>query len=48
MTDLYKKHLITTQDWEKERLDEVLALAKEMKNTVMKSPISKFLKVKPF
>lgn len=48
MTDLYKKHLITTQDWEKERLDEVLALAKEMKKHRYEKPYIEILKGKTF
>lgn len=48
MTDLYKKHLITTQDWEKERLDEVLALAKEMKKHRYEKPYIEILKAKTF
>ena len=31
MPELYKKHLITTQDWEKEGIDEILTMAKDMK-----------------
>ena len=38
MTELYKKHLITTQDWEKEWLDEILAMAKEMKKHRYEKP----------
>jgi len=46
MTELYKKHLITTQDWRKEGLDEILEVAKDMKKTAMKSLIPRFLKIK--
>ena len=48
MTNLYKKHLITTQDWEKEGLDEVLAVAKDMKKNRYKKPYTEILKDKTF
>jgi len=46
--DLYGKDLITTQDWEKEWLDEVLALAREMKRHRFEKPYTEILKDKTF
>ena len=46
--DLYGKDLITTQEWEKEWLDEVLALAKEMKRHRYEKPYTEILKCKTF
>ena len=37
MTELYKKHLMTTQDWKKGELDEILAVTKDMKKTLRKA-----------
>ena len=48
MSDLYNKSLITTQDWEKEWLDEVLALAKEMKKHRYEKPYTEILKDRTF
>ena len=48
MAELYKKHLITTQDWEKEGLDEVLAVAKDMKKHRYEKPYTEILKDKTF
>jgi len=45
---LQGKHLITTKDWEKEELDIVLKLAKEMKKDRFHHPLSKSLKNKSF
>jgi len=33
MSKLYNKHMITTQDWEKDWLDEVLSLDKRYRKT---------------
>jgi ornithine carbamoyltransferase len=46
--DLYGKDLITTQDWGKEWLDEVLALAKDMKRHRYEKPYTEILKYKTF
>ena len=46
--DLYGKDLITTQDWEKVWLDEVLALAGEMKKHRYEKPFTEILKDKTF
>lgn len=46
--DLYGKDLITTQDWGKEWLDEVLALAKDMKKHRYEEPYTEILKYKTF
>ncbi|MCX6097956.1 MAG: ornithine carbamoyltransferase [Caldiserica bacterium] len=46
--DLYGKDLITTQDWRKEWLDEVLALAKDMKKHRYEEPYTEILKYKTF
>jgi N-acetylornithine carbamoyltransferase len=46
--DLYGKDLITTQDWEKEWLDEVLALAVDMKKHRYEKPYTEILKHKTF
>jgi len=48
MVDLFGKNLITTQDWEKEWLDEVLALAKEMKMHRYERPFTEILKDRTF
>ncbi|MBU4226627.1 ornithine carbamoyltransferase, partial [bacterium] len=48
MIELYKKHLITTQDWEKEGLDEILAVAKDMKKHRYEKPYTKILKDRTF
>lgn len=48
MTKLYKKYLITTQDWEKEWLDEVLNLAKDMKKHRYEKPYTEILKDRTF
>lgn len=48
MADLFGKNLITTQDWKKEWLDEVLALAKEMKMHRYEKPFTEILKDKTF
>ena len=48
MTELYNKDLITTQDWEKEWIDEVLALAKDMKKHRYEKPYTEILKDKTF
>jgi ornithine carbamoyltransferase len=37
MTELYKKHLMTTQDWKNEELDEILGVAKDMKGHLRKA-----------
>lgn len=46
--DLYGKDLITTQDWEKEWLDEVLAVAKDMKKHRYDKPYIETLKDRTF
>ncbi len=48
MPDLYGKSLITTQDWEKEWLNEVLDLAKEMKKHRYERPYTEILKDRTF
>lgn len=47
-TDLFGKSLITTQDWEKEWLDEVLEVAKDMKKHRYEKPYTELLKNKTF
>jgi len=48
MTDLFRKSLITTQDWKKEWLDEVLEVAKDMKKHRYEKPYTELLKNKTF
>lgn len=48
MTKLFNKHMITTQDWEKEWLNEVLSLAKDMKKHRYEKPYTEILKDKTF
>ena len=37
MTELYKKNLMTTQDWKNEELDKILGVAKDMKKPLRKA-----------
>ncbi len=48
MADLFGKSLITTQDWEKEWLDEVLEVAKDMKKHRYEKPYTELLRNKTF
>ncbi len=45
---LQGKHLITTQEWDKEALDQVLKVAKEMKSNRFKHPLSRSLDNRSF
>jgi len=45
MTDLFGESLITTQDWKKEWLDEVLEVAKDMKKHRYEKPYTELLKI---
>ena len=48
MTELYKKNLMTTQDWKNEELDEILGVAKDMKKHRYEKPYTEVLRDKTF